>query len=160
MGVQLDIQNNVDHQMLISCDRFLNIVTNRFYKFWLHPNVIYQRTKAYAQQIKDVDYIRDFCCNVLNKIKNGLNTKVVSKDDEDERKSISFINQMLKISKETDAFNNTEVITETITAIMAVSDNSIVEILDFKLISILVISGHRNISHNHGQYCFTVGHAS
>jgi Cytochrome P450 len=126
MGVQLDIQNNVDHQMLISCDRFLNIVTNRFYKFWIHPDFIYQRTKSFIQQQKDVNYIRDFSCNVLNKIKDGLNSGVASEQDEDERKPISFINQMLKISKENDAFNNKEVICETITAIMAVSDSSMI----------------------------------
>jgi hypothetical protein len=119
MGVELNIQNNVDHQMMISCDRFLNIVTNRFYKFWLYPDFIYKRTKAFVQQTKDTNYIVDFARNVLSKIKED---QVIVSHVEDEDKPLSFISQLLKISRENDAFDNIEVIAETLTAIMAVSD--------------------------------------
>jgi hypothetical protein len=118
MGVELDIQNNVDHQMMISCDRFLNIVTNRFYKFWLYPEIIYKRTKLFVQQTEDVNYIVNFVRNVLGKIEVS-GEKVV----EDEDKPISFISQLLKISNENDMFDSNEVISETMTAIMAVSRN-------------------------------------
>jgi hypothetical protein len=127
MGSKLNIQNNTNHRMLIATERLLNIATRRFYKVWLHPNIIFERTKQYITLKKDALYIREFACQMLDNIKNSgtLQSKEEevdeNNDDINEKKPISFMGQLMKLSEESDdAFTNEDVLGETITTLLAV----------------------------------------
>jgi preprotein translocase subunit SecA len=123
MGTRLNIQNNVNHDMLIASDRVLNIVTSRFFKFWLHPDVIYKRTKYFVQEQIYARYVQKFARDVLKANKQKNAARKVDNEQDDVKAPQIFISQLLKISRtSSDEFTDSEVVAETITTIMAVSD--------------------------------------
>jgi hypothetical protein len=104
--------------------RFANTLSARFFKFWLHPDFCFERSANYSDFIQDRDVILSFCRNVLTTLQTDPTVKVEQSNSEggEGDKQHGFINQLMKISKNNDAFNDGDVIGETITAVLAVSD--------------------------------------
>jgi hypothetical protein len=105
----------------------LHTLSARFFKFWLHPDFLFERSSYFPDFSYDCNVILSFCRDVITtlkkasgKINNNENEKTV--ENEEDTPQI-FINQLMKISKSNDAFNDGEVIAETITAVLAVSES-------------------------------------
>jgi cytochrome P450 len=106
-----------DSKILVSIERFMNIVGTRMFKFWLHPNVFFRLSKLYRTFLDDSEVFITFAENILKRIKRTNNN--------DQREtSKSFINQLLKLANSEDAFSDDEVVGETVLTIIAGNETS------------------------------------
>jgi hypothetical protein len=97
----------------------------------MHPEFIFQRTKLHSIFSRACKVMVSFCDDILTKISQEYIKP--GKVNEDAPKT--FINQLFNITKSGQAFNNAEVLAETITVVLAVCFIIIQEIFHLKSIT-------------------------
>jgi hypothetical protein len=100
----------------------MEVMTTRFFNVLLHPECVFNKTKLYPIVTKAGSFMKNYCEQVLSNVINDT-TRDAATDD-----SKTFINQLLKISNSTEAFNFQDIVLETISTMLAVSDCNVGEI--------------------------------
>ncbi|EAT35039.1 AAEL012766-PA [Aedes aegypti] len=127
LGTNMDLQSNEGTEFIKSIEDACELINCRLYKFWLHPEWIYQRTKYYKEEKYCYEKAYEMSRKILkmkqearSKSRNTLNNNdnILSKSPQ------IYIDQILRLAEETDVFDNQAIKDELDTIIVGGNETS------------------------------------
>ncbi|XP_062557032.1 uncharacterized protein LOC134221879 [Armigeres subalbatus] len=126
LGTNMDLQSNEGTEFIKAIEDACELINSRLYKFWLHPEWIYQKTKYYKEE-KDC-YLKAYKMShkILElKQEARINLKKPSSNDKiDLKKPQIYIDQILRLAEDTDVFDDRAIRDELDTIIVGGNETS------------------------------------
>lgn len=118
------------------------LINHRLYKFWLHPDFVYRRTKYFQDERKSYENAYKMSRKVLTiKQEERGRTKKAVFDDEEHEKPQIFIDQILRLAEETNVFDEQSIRDELDTIILAGNETTALTLANV----ILMLAIHEDI---------------
>lgn len=117
---------NVKKNYKINCSRAMSIVGIRIFQPWFQFEPFFRMTKYHKRRERTTSDMRSFIKDVLRKRMQELNaTEEVENNSYGDKRIRIFIDELIKLSVEEKCFSEEEMISETLTMLIAVSFNII-----------------------------------
>ncbi|XP_062535698.1 cytochrome P450 4C1-like [Armigeres subalbatus] len=139
LGSDLNLQSNKGTKLIKAVEHGSELINNRFYNIWLHPEWIYRRTKHFREEQKCFEQFFALQREVLERRRKERTE--ITNDSRDQKKSNIFIDQVIQISEETGIFDDTDVRDEICTLIVAGNETSALNLSTI----ILMLAIHQEI---------------
>uniref|UniRef100_A0A182QJY3 Uncharacterized protein n=1 Tax=Anopheles farauti TaxID=69004 RepID=A0A182QJY3_9DIPT len=135
LGTNMQLQNEKGDEYIAAIERASELLNHRLYKVWLHPEWIYRLTsyyktqkQCYATAYKMSRRVLALRSNELSEVRNRTAIKSVSVDEdrptETYRKPQIYIDQLFRLAKETDVFDERAIRDEIDTIILGGNETS------------------------------------
>ncbi|KXJ83621.1 hypothetical protein RP20_CCG003848 [Aedes albopictus] len=124
LGTNMDLQSNEGTEFIKSIEDACELINCRLYKFWLHPEWIYQKTKYYKEEKECYDRAYKMSRKILE-MKQGARSKSrITQNDVNSKLPQIYIDQILRLAEETDVFDDKAIKDELDTIIVGGNETS------------------------------------
>ncbi|CAB3243897.1 unnamed protein product [Arctia plantaginis] len=134
IGVKINAQDNPDCLFLNAMSNTLQLICQRIFHLWLHPDWLYSLFPQYKTHQKCIGLLHDFTDEVIRKKREELKNEESFKTEVDHEfdlgwyKKATFLDLLIKLSGGEKGYTNVELREETLTLIIAGTDTSAVAV--------------------------------
>ncbi|XP_058451458.1 cytochrome P450 4C1-like [Malaya genurostris] len=142
LGTDMDLQSDEGTEYIRAIEEACELINQRVFKPWLHPDFIYEKTKNFQLEKESFEKAYKMARKVLKlKQEQRSKSKYVPTRAEDEKKPQIYIDQILRIAEETDIFDDADIRDELDTIIVGGNETSAVTLSHV----VLMLAMHQDI---------------
>ncbi|XP_053691289.1 cytochrome P450 4c21-like [Sabethes cyaneus] len=124
LGTNMDLQSDEGTEYIKAIEEACELINQRVYKIWLHPDFIYKKTSYYKAEQENYEKAYKMSRKVLRLKQGERREKLKPSTDEDLRKPQIYIDQILRLAEETDIFDDAAIRDELDTIILGGNETS------------------------------------
>ncbi|XP_037874644.1 cytochrome P450 4C1 [Bombyx mori] len=135
MGVNINAQAKAESELLKSMNRFLNVICERMFHVWLHPDWLFKQFPVFNEHQKCIKVWHEFIDQVIQSKREEFQMEKISKDlevdthyDLGSHKSKTLLDLLITFSGDEKGYTNVELREEMLTLTVAGTDTSAVGI--------------------------------